>query len=200
MRIIEGTNVDLISPYPAAELDRAVQWFFQYSSYTGDDSSAKTPENIKQVLEQVLENHLTYGLIDKNNTTKNNHEAPLVGVISFAPQSQWNGYLHIATSRAAWGRKAGFSIAEESLKLVIADVWEQHPTVMRQSALMMAKNHPARKLAERCGLVVDGVFQNFFRIADKPADAIHLGILKTTKESLEDNGITISTADHGPRG
>lgn len=186
MRIIEGEYVDLISPFPPQEIDRASQWFFQYSSYNGDDSSPKTPDNIKAVLLAMLESHVTYGIIDKTNLTKNSHEAPLVGIVGFAQHTPWNGYLQVASSRASWGKRNAASLTTEATKRVIEDIWETIPTLMRQSWLIPSKNYPIRKLAERCGASVDGVLQNFFRINDKPVDALHLGILKTTKGSIDD--------------
>lgn len=189
MRIIEGENVDLISPYPIQELDRAVQWFFQYSSYTGDDSSPKTPENIRVILQDLVTNTPTYGIIDRNNVTKHNHEAPLVGIINFTPQSAWNGYMHIATSRAAWGRRSGVGLADEAAKLVLADTFSINPQLQRISALITAKNYPARRLAERVGMKIDGVMENFFVVGGKPIDGVHLGILRT-KESIDDASIS----------
>lgn len=198
MRVIEGTHVDLISPYPISELERAVQWFFQYSSYTGDDNSPRTPDAIRELLTQLLQINTTYGIIDRNNLAKYKHEAPLVGIISFAPQSAWNGYLHIAMGRRAWGIKNGVSLAEEGAKLAIEDVWKEYPELLRQSCLLSEKNYPARRLALRCGFKIDGVMQDFFRINGKPTDSVHLGILKN-KES-KDNGSTSDESNIGGRG
>lgn len=198
MRIVEGNNVDLISPYPIKELDRAIQWFFQYTSYTGDDNTPRTPEAIKDLLQQVIANNTTYGVIDKNNLSKYNHEAPLVGMLSFAPQSEWNGYLHIAMSRKAWGKKDTVSLAEEAAKLVIQDVWDQYPALLRQSCLMNTKNFPARRLAMRCGFKVDGVFEKFFKAGGKPANAVHLGMLRP--EDFIENGTAGDESYIGNRG
>lgn len=186
MRIIEGEHVDLISPYPTKELERAAQWFFQYSTYINDDTSPKTPENIQASLAYLVDNATTYGIIDKNNITKSTHEVPLVGFVSFALQTTWNGYLHLATSRRAWGRKSSISLAEEAGKLAVEDLWNEHPNLMRQSVLVSSKNHPARRWAERIGFTLDGMLLHFFLSADKPGDAIHFGKLKTTKESSGD--------------
>ena len=86
MRIIPGSNVDLISPFPEKEVQRLYGWLHCYRTLTECDDSPKGPEATCEFLLRDFRECVTYGMIDKNHLTNIKHEAPLVGAGSFAPK------------------------------------------------------------------------------------------------------------------
>src|SRR4051812_17902980 len=103
MNIIESQNVDLISPFPPNEAKRVFGWMHAYKSVIETDESPKTPEEFTQYFTEFIPNLRSYGVVDKHNKLEMKHEAPLIGMIAFQPSESYRGYIHIASTRRAWG-------------------------------------------------------------------------------------------------
>src|SRR5215204_3569555 len=103
MEIIESQNIDLLTPFPISEAKRVFGWLHAYKSVIETDQSPKTPAEFEAFFTGLIPNLQSYAVIDKHNVLKMNHAAPLVGMVAFEPQSIWNGWLHIASTRKAWG-------------------------------------------------------------------------------------------------
>src|SRR5260370_41237090 len=103
MLIIEAANVDLINPFPPTEVDRLVGWFHCYKSVMWGDGMPKDNEGMKAYCLQELNNVLSFGVIDKNNSLNYKHEAPMIGMIWFgAGATDANTYFHFTSTRRAW--------------------------------------------------------------------------------------------------
>jgi RimJ/RimL family protein N-acetyltransferase len=116
----------------------------------------------------------SYGVIDKNNTLNIRHEAPLIGMIAFEPHTVWNGYLHIASSRKAWGS----GLFDQGLVLAIDDIFSSIPSLTRISALVLENNYPTRSLAKRMGFLREGRFEDMVTQHGEPRSLLHFGMTR----------------------
>ena len=178
MRVIEGENVDLLSPFPASEVERVVGWSHCYKTYISVDGGPSTDEEFLEAYKQRLSQAISFAIVDKNGITHLPHEAPLVGLVTFDLTTPFNGYFHTVTSRRAWGRPGQPRLVDEAGKLALRTVFEDYPTLLRVSALIPERNRPAISLAHRMGLVREGVFRNFVSSEGEPRNMVHFGVLR----------------------
>jgi RimJ/RimL family protein N-acetyltransferase len=170
MRIIEGDLVDLITPFPRKELKRVFGWLYCYKSIIETDAFPKTPEEYEEQMSQVIPNILSYAVIDKNNITHNKHETPLVGMFAFEPMSEWNAYIHLASSRSAWKKH----LMDEAARLSITDVFSTQPFI-RLSGFILEQNLPVRYMAKRMGWTYEGLLKDWVTQNGVIKDVIHYG-------------------------
>lgn len=173
MRIIEGDLVDLISPFPRHELKRVFGWLYCYKSIIETDVFPKTPEEYEQQMLKVIPNVLSYAVIDKTNTTNHKHEAPLVGMFAFEPMSEWNAYIHLASSRSAWKKH----LMDEAAELSINDVFKTQP-FLRLSGFILEENKPVRYMAKRMGWTYEALLEDWVCQKDIPKNVIHYGFTR----------------------
>lgn len=174
MQVIEGQNVDLISPFPITEVPRTYGWMHCYKSVVETDLSPKTQEDYLPYMAELLGRCVSWGMIDKNHLTNSKHEAPLVGLLLFEPLLPWTGYLHIATARKAW--RTG--IADEAVELGIKECFQNIPSLTRLSAYMHQRNAPAIGLAKRHGFVFEGLFHDMIVQNSEPANLVYFGLTR----------------------
>lgn len=174
MEIISSTNVDLLTPFPIGEAKRVFGWLHAYKSVIETDQSPKTPQEFEAFFTHLIPNLKSYAVIDKNNSLKMNHEAPLIGMIAFEPHTIWNGYLHIASTRKAWGS----GLFEEGVKAALTHIFETAPDLNRVSAHILANNYPAKSLAKRLGFVKEGLFEDWVTQKSEPKNIIQFGMTK----------------------
>lgn len=194
MQIIECPNVDLIEPYPLSEAKRVFGWMHSYSSITETDESPKTIEEYTQFLTEALPAFRSYGVIDKFNALHMDHPVPLIGIIAFQPDgTPWNGYLHVASTRRAWGggreandRRERTGLFDEACQYAFANLFETQPELLRLSAIILERNWAARNLAKRMGFVCEGKFEDMVRQRGEPRSLVHYGL---TRRRWEENGI-----------
>ncbi len=89
LRIINGKDVDLISPFPMSEIKRLYGWLHCYRTITECDDSPKDVDTYCQLMTEVLSKVVSWGVIDKNQLTN---------IYTNIPRQN---RLHIA--RCAWG-------------------------------------------------------------------------------------------------
>lgn len=180
MRIIEGNNVDLISPFPINEVTRTFGWMHCYRTFVESDDSPKEIEDYVRYMNAYLGGVFSWGIIDKNHLTNVKHEAPLVGLITVEPViAPWNGnprsgVLHVATARKAF--RTG--LVDEACLLVLKVMFEELPTVSRVSASMLEKNHPAKGLFKRLGFKFEGILQDAVMQANSPSNLVLFGLTR----------------------
>lgn len=180
MRIIEGTNVDLINPFPIGELGRTYGWNHCYRSLVESDDTPNTQEHFLQFMAQSLMSCPSWGIIDKNHITNQKHEAPLVGIIVFEPavvpgtSIVRNGFFHIATARRAWKE----NLSEEAGRLAINEIFNEVPTLLRVSGYMVEKNYPARSLCKRLGFKYEGMCEDMFVRGGEPENMVLFGLTR----------------------
>lgn len=186
MRIIQGTNVDLINPFPIGEVKRTYGWNHCYRSLVETDDTPNTQEHFLQFMTQTLQNCPSWGIVDKNHITNIKHEAPLVGVIIFEPivvpatNVVRNGYFHVATARKAW--RTG--LVDEAGRLAIQEIFQEIPTLLRVSGYMVEKNFPARSLCKRLGFTYEGLVADMFMREGKPENMVLFGLTRREYECL----------------
>lgn len=183
LRILQGTNVDLISPFPLSEVKRMYGWLHCYRTVTeGDD----TPQGIDArcgQMAQALQGYVSWGVIDKNHLTNIKHEAPLVGFIAFEPVLGANGvcrdgYLHVATARRAWKAR----LIDESGELVLKELFLQVPSLLRLSCRVAERNAPAKALCKRLGFKVEGVEEDSYLLGGSPCNVVLFGLTRRNYE------------------
>lgn len=179
LRVVEGHRVDLISPFPAGELPRLYNWLYCYRSFIDTDLSPKGEEECIAYYRQSLDVMPTYGVIDKHNYLGIAHEAPLVGFVSAEPSSPWNSFMHVASTRKAWGS----GLMDEALLVAIQDQFDHSPELLRVSTIVAKTNHPAQSLAKRIGAQYEGTLHHFIRQAGRPVDCVCFGL---TRQALAD--------------
>jgi len=186
MRVIQSTNIDLISPFPRKEISRIFGWLHCYNSVVQHDASPQTPEEYEAVMTENLPNMVTYGVIDKNNTTNHKHEAPLIGMYAFEPVSPWNAYMHLASNRRAWKGR----LMDEAAQVAIDDIFTTNPGLLRISGFVLEENRPVRYMAQRMGWKQEGVLHDWVTKKGEPRSVIHYGLTRKQWSAPEvNNGI-----------
>ncbi len=174
MHIIESTNIDLIEPFPIQEAKRVFNWLRCYKNVIESDISPKSPEDFEQFLAAMIPFTRSFGVIDKFNTLKMKHEAPLVGMIVFEPFTIYNCYIHIASPRRAWG--SGFM--DEGISTALTEIFATEPTLLRVSAYVLENNGPVKGLARRLGFRFEGCMRDFVTQNSIPKNVLHFGMTK----------------------
>lgn len=185
LRIITGKDVDLICPFPISEIKRTYGWVHCYRTITECDDSPKDIDSYSAMMSQVLPRVVSWGMIDKNHLTNIKHEAPLVGFGMFEPSLMPNGtirsgYLHVATARRAW--KA--NLVDEATDLVLADLFEGLPSLLRVSAYMADKNAPAKALVRRHGFRYEGLIEDSILVENSPENLVLFGLTRRNYNAL----------------
>jgi len=181
MYIVPGGDVDLISPFPIKELAAVIGWTHCYKTIILGDEGPQTDEELYQLLEAHIAHHQTWAIVDKNNLTKcTKTDVPLVGIVIFDKTSPYNGYIHVASNRKAWGNKlAQPGLIEQAGKLVIPDIFETNPDLKRISISVEDNNKAAISLAKRVGFKQDGCFKDMVMQKGKSRAAMHFGYLRS---------------------
>lgn len=180
MNIISGTNVDLIAPFPVSETRRVFGWNHCYRTITENDDTPSTLEEFIPYMESILQVCPSWGIIDKNHITNTKHEAPLVGIGLYEPASLRHGYFHVATARKAF--KTG--LIDEASAMVLKEVFEGIPTLLRVGAYMDEKNAPAKGLCRRMGFKFEGVAEDMILRNEKPQSIVYYGLTRRRYEEL----------------
>ena len=182
MKIIEGTTVDLIEPFPTNQLDRLWRWTKMVKLMTALDGSPQNEEDFVKFMEAALPLCRSFGVIDKDGALGFHHEAPIIGFIMFEPMPPCSMYAHIASSRRAWGT----DLMKEASELAIKELFATEPGALRISAVIPAFNKRALAFARKVGLHKDGFFQNAATIKGKPISLVHFGIIRDNRR--KENG------------
>ncbi len=191
MKVYPGLDVDLLEPFPITEIHRLVGWLHCYKTIIHSDDSPQTDEELIKYFSSYFQqpNVRSWGLIDKNNKINTHHEAPLVGFGAFEAagplDTARNGYFHCATTRKAWG--AG--IIDEAAKVAFEAVFAESPSLLRISSFVINNNYPARKLAQRLGMKIEGVLEDAVLQQGIPKPLTHFGLTRRrweTQKALND--------------
>ena len=175
MRIIEAQNVDLIEPFPINELPRFLGWLHCYKTQMEVDGDPQTPEEKLAYYQQLMPLSPSWGVIDKNNKLNYKHEAPLVGIVYLqGGASPANCYVHLASTRRAWGS----GLMDEAAQILIRHVFEVYPSLQRISGAILNNNKPAKAFAKRQGFKQDGLLKDFVTQQGQPRSVAHFGILR----------------------
>jgi RimJ/RimL family protein N-acetyltransferase len=175
MRILQGTNVDLIEPFPLSEIPRFLGWLHCYKSIFEVDGDPVTPEEKTLYYQQLFPQTLSWGVIDKNNQLNYKHEAPLVGIVFLqGGASPANCYVHLASTRRAWGS----GLMDEAAQTLIKYVFASYPSLQRISGAILNNNKPAKAFAKRQGFKQDGLLKDFVTQQGQPRSVAHFGILR----------------------
>lgn len=191
MRIIEGEYVDLIDPFPKKEVHRVYGWMHCYRTMTESDITPKGPDEFDRYFNALLDVVVSYGVIDKQNLTNSRHEAPLIGLITFEPHTIWNGFVHVASSRKAWGK----GLMDEAGKLVLKDLFTNLETLQRLSAWIFKNNIPAQHYVIRAGFRKEGVLRDFIVQDGLPKTIYQYGL---TRRDYATSSTANSTGGPGP--
>lgn len=186
MHVVTGRDVDLISPFPIKELAAVIGWTHCYKTIILGDEGPQNDDELYQLLVAHVNNHSSWAIVDKGNLTKSNKvDVPLVGIVVFEKTSPYNGYVHIASNRKAWGnRMAKPGLIEQAGNLVVGNIFEQNPGLNRISIAVEENNKAAISLAKRCGFKQDGCFRDMIMKAGKPVTATHFGYLRSEHGQL----------------
>jgi len=197
MQVIEGKDIDLISPFPLRGIPNAVSWMHSFRTFIIEDGGPATDEELGQHLQGWLGRSKSWAVIDKHNLTHSKSvDVPLVGLGIFDMISPSNGYIHVCSSRRAWGglvevdgttqlvSKANKDLPvlpgmiEQGGEIILKQIFEDNPTLRRISASIVSTNKASIALALRLGFKKDGYFKEAIMQNNEPKDIIHLGLLR----------------------
>lgn len=182
MQILEGRDVDVITPFPLTMLPKAAQWMHCYKTLMFGQNSPKTTDEIEKFLQErsILDCVTSWGIVDKNNLTNSKEfEAPLVGIIYFEQSCPQNGYAHLASNRRAWGeRLTKPGLMEQAGHLIIDSLFKDRQELKRISITTYSNNKAAWNMALRMGFHKDGYFKSMDILNGKLVDVVHFGKLR----------------------
>jgi RimJ/RimL family protein N-acetyltransferase len=181
MRILSGVDVDLLDPFPVSEISHLYSWMRAYKNIVESDLSPKDLPSFERYFNGIIPQCQTYGVIDKNNTLKFRHEAPIIGLVMFEPNTHWNKYIHIASNRRAWG--SGF--IDQAINLAIKDVFDNIPHLLRISGYVLTNNSPMRALAKRLGWQFEGVMKDMITQDGVAKTLVHYGLTRAMWEDRQ---------------
>lgn len=173
MEIISGRDVDLLTPFPAAEYKRVFGWLRCYRTLVETTAFPKTEEEFAERFAK-FKNIQTFGIIDKNNILSIRHEAPLVGIYMFDQDTLLNGNAHVACTRKAWGSR----LVDQAGQLLIKHVFDTNPALTRVSVVVLSNNAPAKGLAKRLGFMYEGCLRDAITVNDTPANMSLFGLTR----------------------
>lgn len=179
MEIISGQNVDLITPFPLTESHRVFGWNHCYRSLTDNDDIPAEKEQFTRHIEQVLQACVSFGVIDKNKLTNQNHEAPLVGIGVYEPGAGRGGYLHFACARKAF--KMG--LIDEAGEMMVNFLFERLPDITRLGAYTNDRNSPAKALSRRLGFKFEGLCEDMVLKGGEPQNIAYFGLTRRNWEN-----------------
>lgn len=173
MKIIEGKDIDLLTPFPPKELKRVFNWMRCYRTITETTSFPKTEDELAARL-GAMSNLRTFGIIDKNNILGVRHEAPLIGIYMFDQSSVVNGDIHVASTRKAWGSR----LVDQAGQRLAGYIFAEYPTLTRVTVSVLHSNAPAKALAKRLGFVYEGCLRDAITVNDNPANMALFGLTR----------------------
>lgn len=172
--MLTGEAVDVISPFPPVYMDRLIKWCHQYKSLITCDFGPNNDDDLAELMKLVVENHVTYGVVDKYNTCGIKADGPIVvGFFSVDKVTPINHYLHVISQRRVWGK----GLMDEACDMVIKDLFED-PNVLRLSASMVANNKAIISFAERHGFKREGLVRDCIIMKGEPRSVAHYGLLR----------------------
>ena len=174
MKIISGQNVDLITPFPEAEVPRIFGWKHCYRTLPEDDDAPQEREEFLQGVREVLPYSFHAGVIDKQRVTSTRHEAPLVGICMFIPSGRRDGLLHFAVGRRAF--RAG--LMQEALAFFITEVFDSFPELLRMTVVLDESNSPAKSLLRKEGFKFEGVARDAVMAQGVPRSRVSFGLTR----------------------
>jgi RimJ/RimL family protein N-acetyltransferase len=186
MQVLEGTDVDVIAPFPTAQWGLAARWLHCSRTLMFGDDAPEGDAAVANWLRQhaALSGVETYGIVDKHNLTKQSVPS-LVGFIFFEPQGRENAYAHVASSRRAWGsRIVQPGLMEQGAEIVTQHCFAQHPALQRLSVACFANNFAAQNFAKRMGFRQDGFFRAMASFRSQPMDVVHFGRLRNAAPAV----------------
>lgn len=188
-KIIEGQDVDVISPFPAKFIKQAVAWLHCHPTLTMADNSPKDEEGLLTYMEEILHNCPSYAIVDKYNLTRvKSTDTPLVGIVTVQPLPPWSAYVHIASTRKAWGEKLTKpGLLEQGSRLIIEDLFANTPTLLRINASPLSHNAAAKGLCRRLGFRQDGFFEDAVEVQGVPKSVTHFGLLRSKWPQSQEN-------------
>lgn len=183
-KVLTGKDVDVLSPFPLRLLPQAVQWLHCHPTLTMADNSPRTPEELTALMEQALAGQPSYAIVDKRNLSRvKSTDLPVVGIVTVEHLPPWSAYVHIASNRKAWGDKlAQPGLLEQGGQLILSELFETLPELLRVNAAPLAHNAAARGLCKRLGFAQDGLFEDAVRVGGKVKGIVHYGITRSAWE------------------
>lgn len=173
MQIIEGRDVDLVSPFPPKEYARIFGWLHCYRTIVQTPNFPKTPEELAERF-AGMKNLQTFGIIDKNNLLGIRHEVPLIGLYTFDQDTIVNGNAHVASTRKAWGSR----LVDQAGQVLLNHIFYHNPGLSRVSVTVLSSNAPAKALAKRLGFAYEGCLRDAILLNDIPQNMSLFGLTR----------------------
>lgn len=172
LRVIQGTHIDLISPFPLKEVPRIYGWIRSFKSIVEFDGWLHGRKEFKDFYtHQVIPNAPTYGIIDKYNKAVADVGVPLVGFIMAEAAIPANVYINFASNLKALNAE----LMPEALDLALEDLKKTYPHVIRFSCWLLDKNRPAHRFLSQQGFTKDAKMQSMVTQNGTPKSLVHMG-------------------------
>lgn len=177
LRVIQGKNIDLITPFPLQEVPRIYGWIRSFKSIVEFDGWLHGRREFKEFYtHQVIPNTPTYGIIDKHNKAVADVGVPLVGFIMAESAIPANVYINFASNMKAFNA----DLMSEALGVALKDLQELYPDAARFSCWLLDKNRPAYKFLIQQGFTKDAKMQSMVTQNGTPKSLIHMGYVTKT--------------------
>jgi len=186
IRVIEGTDVDIISPFPLLYLERLIKWTHQYKSLITHDFTPSDDASLTEGFKDHIENQLSYAVVDKHNKIGLPSDEPIVvGGYFIEASTPVNVYTHVVSQRRCWGK----GLMDEAAGMVVKDLFDTQPQLQRISAYMVANNRAVIHFIEKQGFAREGVFRDMAQIKGKLLDVMHYGMTRKKFNSMTPIGV-----------
>lgn len=175
-RVLIGTNVDVISPFPLVYIDRLVKWTYQYKSLITDDFLPSDDVTLTNNFTTHIKTQLSYGVVDKHNKIGLDTDGPIVvgGFFVDPGTTPLNVYLHVISQRRAWGK----GLMDEGASLVVKDLFDTQPELMRLSAAVISSNRAVSSFVEKQNFRREGIMRDMTRVNGKMRDVVLYGLTR----------------------
>lgn len=171
--ILEGSRVYVVEPFPLKEAHRIYSWMKAFKTVIQSDYSPKTKKEFVEEFKLVSPNVRSFAVIDKNNQLDND-PIEIVGAIIFEPQGKTNGFLHAASRISAFGSR----MLDEAGEIVIKELFDSNPELLRLSAVFYYKNNMAQSLCKRLGFSREGRIEDMIVQKGEPKPVLWFGLTR----------------------
>lgn len=175
MLIVNGPEVDLISPFPVNQIHRVYGWMQCVRNLTSHDFGPKTKEDFDVMAQNYIDTMLTFGIIDRDNKLQLSHPAPLVGILAFETPIPTVACMQFASTRKAWGTR----IIDQAIQIAVDKLFKDTTYLLRVATLVGEKNTPARTFLKRNGFIKEATFKDMVLVNGSPVNMVQMAALRS---------------------
>jgi RimJ/RimL family protein N-acetyltransferase len=136
--VIEGEKVNLVSPFPEANICDMHRWM-RTAMIAQTDDCPQDPAEFEARTREVLAGLQSWGVIDKT-------DGAVIGVVLIEPVGMLGAKSYIASARRAWGK----GLMDEAARMVMKEVFGSGATHIQ--GWVLENNAPSKAFSKRIGM------------------------------------------------